>query len=60
MNTKKLDQVVKPKELVIYHCDRPKTLADLIEKVEEAFPGVPFENLVPGFGIVCFHVNLKK
>ncbi|MFA6463667.1 MAG: hypothetical protein WCV55_01525 [Candidatus Paceibacterota bacterium] len=60
MNAQKSEEVVEHKELIIFHCERPKTFAELIERVEKAFPNIPFENLVPTFGIVSIHIAMKK
>lgn len=45
--------------LTIFHCERPKTFAELLRKVEQAFPDVSFEDLEPSFGIVSLEVRLK-
>ena len=56
----KPESFLKYPELSIYHCGGPKTVTELIERIEKAFPGIPFENLVPLFGICSIYFTQKK
>lgn len=52
--------MIKSAELTIYHCARPKTVAELLEVILRAFPDVPLENLEPSFGIVSLTIKVKE
>ena len=56
----KPESFVKYPEFIIYHCDRPKTFAEQIQMVAKAFPNVPFEKVVPMFGIVSVSYTVKN
>ncbi|MEI8337898.1 MAG: hypothetical protein WCF92_01980 [bacterium] len=47
-------------QFTIYHCDRPKSVAEQNEMIAKAFPNVPFEKVVPMFGIVSTSYTVKK
>ena len=47
------------KELIVYYGDRLESIAELIERIKERFPGVPFENLAMCLGIVNISITKK-